>query len=200
MSVGRMFADAIRRAGVRWAFTVPGESFLGLLEGLEAVGINIVATRHEAQRRSWPGPRAADRAAGRLHRDARGWSDQSRDRHPRGLCRLEPDVRLRGPGGAGRARGREGFQEIDVTETVGRLAKWSAEPTDVTSAVEAAGQAVEQALERAPGRWSCRCPRISSTTRSRRASRRCWAGSHRRGPPTTRFATSSTSSPVRSGR
>src|SRR6185369_16927560 len=47
MSVGRMFADSIRRAGVRWAFTVPGESFLGLLEGLEAVGINVVATRHE---------------------------------------------------------------------------------------------------------------------------------------------------------
>ena len=47
VSVGRMFADAIRRAGVRWAFTVPGESFLGLLEGLEAVGINVVATRHE---------------------------------------------------------------------------------------------------------------------------------------------------------
>ena len=47
VSVGRMFADSIRRAGVRWAFTVPGESFLGLLEGLEAVGINVVATRHE---------------------------------------------------------------------------------------------------------------------------------------------------------
>ena len=47
MTVGRMFADTIRRAGVRWAFTVPGESFLGLLEGLEAVGINVVATRHE---------------------------------------------------------------------------------------------------------------------------------------------------------
>jgi len=40
MSVGRMFADSIRRAGVRWAFTVPGESFLGLLEGLEAAGID----------------------------------------------------------------------------------------------------------------------------------------------------------------
>ena len=47
MTVGRMFADVIRRAGVRWAFTVPGESFLGLLEGLQAVGINVVATRHE---------------------------------------------------------------------------------------------------------------------------------------------------------
>src|SRR5204862_548277 len=33
VTVGRMVADALRRAGVRWAFTVPGESFLGLLDG-----------------------------------------------------------------------------------------------------------------------------------------------------------------------
>ena len=52
---------------------------------------------------------------------------------------------------SGPRAGREGFQEIDVTETIGRLAKWSAEPTDVTSAVEAAGQAVEQALNGRPG-------------------------------------------------
>ena len=47
MTVGRMVADALRRAGVRWAFTVPGESFLGLIDGLEAAGIHVVATRHE---------------------------------------------------------------------------------------------------------------------------------------------------------
>src|SRR6185369_6371695 len=47
VTVGRMVADALRRAGVRWAFTVPGESFLGLLEGLAGAGINVVATRHE---------------------------------------------------------------------------------------------------------------------------------------------------------
>ena len=47
LTVGRMVADALRRAGVRWAFTVPGESFLGLIDGLEAAGIRVVATRHE---------------------------------------------------------------------------------------------------------------------------------------------------------
>src|SRR5207248_712112 len=46
-SVGRFVADALRAAGVRYAFTVPGESFLGLLEGLRAAGIRVVATRHE---------------------------------------------------------------------------------------------------------------------------------------------------------
>src|SRR5262245_19341393 len=33
-TVGRVIAEALRAAGVRYAFTVPGESFLGLLEGL----------------------------------------------------------------------------------------------------------------------------------------------------------------------
>ena len=50
-----------------------------------------------------------------------------------------------------RSRGREGFQEIDVPATIGRLAKWSAEPADVPSAVEAAVQAVDKALNGRPG-------------------------------------------------
>jgi acetolactate synthase I/II/III large subunit len=50
-----------------------------------------------------------------------------------------------------RSRGREGFQEIDVTESIGRLAKWSAEPVDVASAARAAVDAVDQALNGRPG-------------------------------------------------
>ena len=50
-----------------------------------------------------------------------------------------------------KSRGREGFQEIEVTESIGRLAKWSAEPTDVSSAIEAAVTAVDQALNGRPG-------------------------------------------------
>jgi acetolactate synthase I/II/III large subunit len=151
MSVGRMFADAIRRAGVRWAFTVPGESFLGLLEGLEAVGINIVATRHEgaaafmaeahAQLTGRPAVCIGTRAVGGANL-AIGIHTAFADSSP--MFAFVGQVERA-------ARGREGFQEIDVTESIGRLAKWSAEPTDVTSAVEAAGQAVEQALNGRPG-------------------------------------------------
>jgi acetolactate synthase-1/2/3 large subunit len=151
MSVGRMFADAIRRAGVRWAFTVPGESFLGLLEGLEAVGINIVATRHEgaasfmaeahAQLTGRPAVCIGTRAVGGSNL-AIGIHTAYADSSP--MFAFVGQVERA-------ARGREGFQEIDVTESIGRLAKWSAEPTDVTSAVEAAGQAVEQALNGRPG-------------------------------------------------
>ena len=46
-TVGRLVADALRTAGVRYAFTVPGESFLGLLDGLREAGVRVIATRHE---------------------------------------------------------------------------------------------------------------------------------------------------------
>src|SRR5690349_14188764 len=46
-TVGRFVADALRSAGVRYAFTVPGESFLGLLDAFEGAGIRVIATRHE---------------------------------------------------------------------------------------------------------------------------------------------------------
>jgi acetolactate synthase I/II/III large subunit len=151
MSVGRMFADSIRRAGVRWAFTVPGESFLGLLEGLESVGINVVATRHEgaaafmaeahAQLTGRPAACIGTRAVGGANL-AIGIHTAFADSSP--MFAFIGQVERA-------ARGREGFQEIDVTETIGRLAKWSAEPTDVTSAVEAAVSAVDQAVNGRPG-------------------------------------------------
>jgi len=151
VSVGRMFADAVRRAGVRWAFTVPGESFLGLLEGLEAAGINIVATRHEgaasfmaeahAQLTGRPAVCIGTRAVGGSNL-AIGIHTAYADSSP--MFAFVGQVERA-------ARGREGFQEIDITGTIGRLAKWSTEPTDIASAVEAAGQAVDQALNGRPG-------------------------------------------------
>lgn len=151
VSVGRMFADSIRRAGVRWAFTVPGESFLGLLEGLEAVGINVVATRHEgaaafmaeahAQLTGRPAACIGTRAVGGSNL-AIGIHTAFSDSSP--MFAFIGQVERR-------ARGREGFQEIDITETIGRLGKWSAEPTDVASAVQAATDAVDQAINGRPG-------------------------------------------------
>jgi acetolactate synthase-1/2/3 large subunit len=151
MTVGRMFADAIRRAGVRWAFTVPGESFLGLLEGLEAVGINVVATRHEgaasfmaeahAQLTGRPAACLGTRAVGGSNL-AIGIHTAYSDSSP--MFAFVGQVERR-------SRGREGFQEIDVADTIGRLAKWSAEPTDVESAVQAAVDAVDKALNGRPG-------------------------------------------------
>ena len=59
-TVGRFIADALRAAGVRYAFTVPGESFLGLLDALRATpgsASSRPATR--AAPRSWPRPTAS---------------------------------------------------------------------------------------------------------------------------------------------
>lgn len=151
MTVGRMFGDAIRRAGVRWAFTVPGESFLGLLEGLEAVGINVVATRHEGAAAFMAEAHAqlTGRPAACIGTRAVGGTNLSIGIH---AAYSDSSPMFAFIGQVERAaRGREGFQEIDVTETIGRLAKWSAEPTDVTSAVEAAVAAVDQALNGRPG-------------------------------------------------
>jgi acetolactate synthase-1/2/3 large subunit len=151
MTVGRMFADAIRRAGVRWAFTVPGESFLGLLEGLEAVGINVVATRHEGAAAFMAEAHAqlTGRPAACLGTRAVGGSNLAIGIHT-AYSDSSPMFAFVGQV-ARRTRGREGFQEIDVTESIGRLAKWSAEPADVTSAVDAAVTAVDQALNGRPG-------------------------------------------------
>ena len=45
-TVAELIAATLRGAGVRLAVTVPGESFLPVLDALEAAGIRIVATRH----------------------------------------------------------------------------------------------------------------------------------------------------------
>jgi acetolactate synthase I/II/III large subunit len=151
VTVGRMFADVIRRAGVRWAFTVPGESFLGLLEGLQAVGINVVATRHEGAAAFMAEAHAqlTGRPAACLGTRAVGGSNLAIGIHT-AFSDSSPMFAFVGQVER-RSRGREGFQEIDVTESIGRLAKWSAEPADVPAALDAAVAAVDQALNGRPG-------------------------------------------------
>jgi len=151
VTVGRMIADALRRAGVRWAFTVPGESFLGLLDGLEGAGINVVATRHEgaaafmaeahAQLTGRPAACLGTRAVGAANL-AIGIHTAYADSSP--MFALIGQVPLAN-------RGREGFQEVDLVTSIGGLAKWAAEPRDVASAVRDTTEAVAQALGGRPG-------------------------------------------------
>jgi len=151
VTVGRMVADALRRAGVRWAFTVPGESFLGLIDGLEGAGIHVVATRHEgaaafmaeahAQLTGRPAACLATRAVGGSNL-AIGIHTATADSSP--MFALVGQVERA-------ARGREGFQEIDLVGTVGGLAKWAAEPRDAAGAIAAVEMAVIQATTGRPG-------------------------------------------------
>ena len=142
-TVGRFIADALRAAGVRYAFTVPGESFLGLLDALGDAGIRVVATRHEGgaafmaeahgQLTGRPAACLATRAVGGANL-AIGIHTARQDSSPMFAIvgQVERDF-----------RGREAFQEIDQVATLGGLAKWAVEPRraeDVPAAM-AAGRA-----------------------------------------------------------
>lgn len=151
VTVGRMVADALRRAGVRWAFTVPGESFLGLLDGLAGAGINVVATRHEGAAAFMAEAHAqlTGRPAVCLGTRAVGASNLAIGIHT-AFADSSPVFVLVGQVEKA-SRHREGFQEVDLVGSIGGLAKWAAEPTDVAGAVEATAEAVNQALTGRPG-------------------------------------------------
>ena len=150
-TVGRLIADALRAAGVRYAFTVPGESFLGLLEALPDAGIRVVATRHEGaaafmaeahgQLTGRPAACLATRAVGSANL-AIGIHTARQDSTPMFALVGQVERRL---------RGHEAFQEIDQVATIGGLAKWAGEATDVEGVPALMAEAVRQALHGRPG-------------------------------------------------
>jgi len=150
-TVGRLVADVLRAAGVRYAFTVPGESFLGLLDGLSAAGIRVVSTRHEGaaafmaeaygQLTGRPAACLATRAVGAANL-AIGIHTARQNSTP--MFALVGQVERR-------FRGREAFQEVDQVGSFGRLAKWSAEPRDPAEVATVLAEAVAQALGGRPG-------------------------------------------------
>jgi acetolactate synthase-1/2/3 large subunit len=150
-TVGRFIADALRAAGVRHAFTVPGESFLGLLDGLTEAGIRVVATRHEGgaafmaeahgQLTGRPAACLATRAVGAANL-AIGIHTARQNSTP--MFALVGQVERR-------FRGREAFQEVDLVETFGHLAKWAVEPSTIDEIPAAIGEAIRMALGGRPG-------------------------------------------------
>ena len=150
-TVGRFLADALRAAGVRYAFTVPGESFLGLLEGLQAAGIRVVATRHEGaaafmaeahgQLTGRPAAAIGTRGVGAANL-AIGIHTARQDSSP--MFALVGQVERR-------FRGREAFQEIDQATTIGGLAIHAAELSAVADVPRMVGDAVRAALVGRPG-------------------------------------------------
>jgi acetolactate synthase I/II/III large subunit len=150
-TVGRYIADALRAVGVRYAFTVPGESFLGLLDGLDAAGIRIVATRHEGaaafmaeahgQLTGRPAICVGTRAVGAANL-AIGIHTARQDSSP--MFALVGQVE--------RAFiGREAFQEVDQAATFGGLATHAAEIREATNTPEVVGTAIRSALGGRPG-------------------------------------------------
>ena len=151
ITVGAALAQGLARAGVKIAFTVPGESVLGLIEGLAANRIRVVATRHEAsaafmatavaQLTGRPsvcigtrGPGAANLAIG-LH-----------------AARADSAPVIAIVGGVRReVQGREAFQEMDVVRAFEPIVKWSTELKDAASAHALIDRAVSTATRGRPG-------------------------------------------------
>ena len=150
-TVGRFIADALRTAGVRYAFTVPGESFLGLLDAFEDAGIRVIATHHEgpASFMAEAHGQLTGRPAVALGTRAVGGSNLAIGIH---TARQNSTPMFVAVGQVERAfLGREAFQEIDQVATLGGLAKWAGEPHSAADVVRMVSEAVRQALGGRPG-------------------------------------------------
>ena len=150
-TVGRYIADVLRAAGVRYAFTVPGESFLGLLDAFEGAGIRVIATRHEgaAAFMAEAHGQLTGRPAIALGTRAVGGANLAIGIH---TARQDSTPMFVAVGQVERALlGREAFQEIDQVATLGGLAKWAAEPHTAAEIADTMAEAVRQALGGRPG-------------------------------------------------
>jgi acetolactate synthase-1/2/3 large subunit len=150
-TVGRLIADALRAAGVRYAFTVPGESFLGVLDALGDAGIRVVATRHEgaAAFMAEAYGQLTGRPAACLGTRAVGAGNLAIGIH---TARQDSTPMFALVGQVERSkRGREAFQEVDQLATYGGLAKWAAEPRTAADVAGVVGEAVRRALSGRPG-------------------------------------------------
>lgn len=150
-TVGRLIADALASAGVRWAFTVPGESFLELLDALPAAGIRVIATRHEG------GAAFMAEAVGSLTGEPAavlgtrtvGATNMSIGVHT-AFSNSTPMVALLGDVQRSHT-GREAFQESDLVARFGGLAKFAARITDPTDAAAQLGEGLSLMRSGRPG-------------------------------------------------
>ena len=146
-----MIARALADAGVEWAFTVPGESFLGVLDALPEAGIRVVATRHEggAAFMAEAVGQLTGRPAACLGTRAVGAANLAIGIH---TARQNSTPMVALVGQVERAfRGREAFQEVDQPGTFGRLAKWAAEIDDADRAPDLVGEGLRVMASGRPG-------------------------------------------------
>jgi acetolactate synthase-1/2/3 large subunit len=151
MTVGRFAAETLAASGIKVAFTVPGESFLGLLDQLPGAGIRVVPARHEAAAAFMasaygsltgrPALCLVTRAVGAANM-AIGIHTARADSAP--LIAIVGEVRTA-------VRGREAFQEADIAGSIGRLAKWATEVADAEGFPEAIRDALRHATSGRPG-------------------------------------------------
>jgi acetolactate synthase-1/2/3 large subunit len=128
---GRILVDHLKAQGVTRVFSIPGESFLAVLDGLYDSGIENVVCRHEG------GATMMAEAHGKLTgrpgvafvTRGPGATNGASGIH---VARQDSTPMIVFVGQIARAhRDREAFQEVDYRAVFGPLAKWVAEVDDV---------------------------------------------------------------------
>ena len=150
-SVAQLIATALAEVGVKWAFTVPGESFLPLLDALPAAGIKVLGTRHEAGAAFMAEAvgQLTGRPAAVLGTRAVGAANMSIGIHA-ARQNSTPMIALVGQVKR-RYLGREAFQEADLVESFGRLAKWAGQIDQPERAAALVGEGLSSMLSNRPG-------------------------------------------------
>ena len=148
---GQILVDQLRAQGVRRVFSVPGESFLAVLDGLYDSGIQNVVCRHEG------GAAMMAEAHGKLTgrpgvcfvTRGPGACNASAGVH---VARQDSTPMVLFVGQITRAhRDREAFQEVDYRAMFGPLAKWVAEVDQTERLPEYISRAFHVAMSGRPG-------------------------------------------------
>ncbi|MBV8165390.1 MAG: thiamine pyrophosphate-binding protein, partial [Alphaproteobacteria bacterium] len=150
---GKVLADQLATHGVDTVFSVPGESYLAVLEGLydNRNAIRLITCRMEAGAANMaeaygkltgkPGICMVTRGPGATHA-AVGVHTAKQDSTP--MILFIGQI-------AREMRDREAFQEVDFRAMFGPLAKWAAEIDDARRIPELVSQAFHRATSGRPG-------------------------------------------------
>ncbi|MDJ0629246.1 MAG: thiamine pyrophosphate-binding protein [Rhodobacter sp.] len=148
---GQILVDQLKAQGVGRVFSVPGESFLPVLDGLFDSGIENVVCRHEG------GAAMMAEATGKLTgrpgvafvTRGPGATNASSGVH---VARQDSTPMVLFVGQIARAhRDREAFQEVDYRRFFGPLAKWAAEVDTAARLPEYVNRAFHVAASGRPG-------------------------------------------------
>ncbi len=148
---GQILVDQLKKLGVRRVFSVPGESFLPVLDGLHDSGIQNVVCRHEGgaammaeamgKMTGEPGICFVTRGPGACNASA-GVHVAMQDSTPMILFVGQID---------NRQTDRETFQEVDYRQMFGGLAKWVAQVDTTARLPEYIARAWRMAMNGRPG-------------------------------------------------
>ncbi|WBU62834.1 thiamine pyrophosphate-binding protein [Paracoccus aerodenitrificans] len=148
---GQILVDALKANRVGHVFSVPGESFLAVLDGLHESGIRNIVCRQEG------GAAMMAEAAGKLTgrpgvaivTRGPGATNASAGVH---VARQDSTPMILLVGQITRTdRDREAFQELDYRQVFGGLAKWAAEIDDTARIPEYMARAFHVAMSGRPG-------------------------------------------------